>query len=144
MKLLDDMYQVLHHDLLEINRQCEGLRQDIVEFVTIVSTLPAQMVKLRLTVMTYNIVIQVRNLLKQHHGNGYVFVMMNDTGLGIYWVEKEYSAEDKENFKRHGYLITSPEAMGKVAEQLSEKVDSGELAEAVDWLKRYEPFLRND
>lgn len=141
---LDNIHNVLRDDLLGISKQCESLWKDIAQFVSIVSTLPAGMVKLRLTTMTYHIMTEAQKLSKQHHGKGYVFIMINNIAFGIHWVEKEYSAEDKEDFRRRGYLIVSPEAMAKVAEQLSEKVDSGQLTEAVIWLNQYELFIIND
>lgn len=141
---LDNIHNVLRDDLLGISKQCESLRKDIAQFVSIVSTLPAEMVKLRLMTMTLHIMTQAQNLSKQHPGMGYVFIMAGKVSFGIYWVEKEYSAEDKEDFRRRGYLIVSPEAMAEVAKQLSERVDSGQLTEAVNWLNRYEPFLKND
>lgn len=141
---LDNIHNVLRDDLLGISKQCESLRKDIAQFVSIVSTLPAEMVKLRLTTMTYHIMTEAQKLSKQHHGKGYVFIMISNIAFGIHWAEKEYSAEDKEDFRRRGYLIVSPEAMAKAAEQLSEKVDSGQLTEAVIWLNRYELFIIND
>jgi len=137
------IHEVLQHDLLEISKRCQTLQQEITEFANIVSKLPAAMVRLRLKTMARQIMIQAMNLSEQHHGDGYVFVMIGHRVLGIHWAKKEYSAKTKEDLRRQGYLITSAETMEKVAEELSEKVDSGELAEAVDWINRYEPFLEN-
>ena len=144
MKPLDEVYEVLHQVLLETNRQWEAMRHDMNEFISIVSKLPAEMVKLRLTAMTFHILTRARSLRKQHNDRGYVFIMMSNIIIGIYWAENEYSAEDKEHFRRRGYLIISPEAMGTVIERFIDQVDSGQLAEAVDWVNRYEPFLRKD
>ena len=144
MKPPADIHEVLQLDLLEINKRCQTLRQDIAEFGNIVSILPAQMVKLRLMATTCHVMIQAHNLYKQHNGNGHVFIMMSNVGFGIYWAEEEYSAEDKEYFKRRGYLIISPETIVKVVEELSAKVDSGQLVESVWWINLYEPFLGNN
>ena len=144
MRPLADIHEVLQHDLLEIKKQCQTLRQEIAEFANILLTSPAEMLKLRLEAMLLQIMIQAHNLSEQHHGKGYVFVMMSDGGLVIRWAEKEYSAEDKEDFKSRGYHIVSPETVAKATEVLSEKVNSGQLAEAVGWINRYEPFLANN
>ena len=141
MRPLTGIHELLQHDLLEISKRCQTLRQDIAYFANIVSILPAEMVKVRLYSMACQIMIQAQNLSEQHHGNGCVFIVMDNMAFVTYWAEEEYSAEDKEDFKRRGYHIVSPETIAEVAEVLSEKVDFGQLAEAVGWINRYEPFL---
>lgn len=93
--------------------------------------------------MTVRIMTEAQKLSKQHHGQGYVNIMINNMICGIYWMETEFSVDSKENLRRQGYLIISPEAMADVAKQLSEEVDSGQLAKAVTWLNRYELFTIN-
>ena len=135
------IHEVFHHSLLEINNQCQSLRQGIAAFVNSVSTLPAAMVKIRLSVMSLQISMQTSCLHNRHDEKGVVYVMMTDTLLSVHWAEKEFSIEAKENLKRDGHLILSQEEIAKVVENLSGKIDSGQCAEAVEWINQYEPFL---
>jgi hypothetical protein len=141
VKPMYGIQEVLRHSLLEINNRCQSLRQDIVAFVNSVSTLPASMVKISLSVMSINIGMQASRLHNRHDGKGGVFVMMTDTVLSVQWAEKELSIEDKENFKMAGYLTLSLEEIATVVKHLAEGVDSGQFAEAVEWINRYEQFL---
>jgi len=129
--------EVLHHSLLEINNHCQGLRQELAEFTNSVSTLPAAMVKSRLSAMS----LQIKTQILRQEEKGVVFVMMTDTVLSVQWAEKELSIKDKEDLKMGGYLTLSPEEITKIVEHLADKIDSGQSAEAVEWINRYEPFL---
>ncbi len=142
MKPMYGIHEVLRHSLLEINNQCQGLRQDLAAFVNSVSTLPAAMVKVRLSVMSLQISMLTSRLHNMHDEKGVVFVMMTDTVLSVQWAEKEFSIEKaKENLRMAGYLTLSPEEITKVVEHLSDGIDSGQFAEAVEWINQYEPFL---
>jgi len=141
VKPMYDIHEVLRHSLLEINNRCHSLRQDIAAFVNIVSTLPAEMVKVRLSAMVSQIMMQTSRLHNRQNEKGVVFVMMSHMVLSVHWTEKEFSIEAKEDFKRRGYLIISPEGIAKVVEHLSDGIDSGQYAEAVEWINRYEPSL---
>ena len=134
---MNGIQEVLHHSLLEINNQCQSLRQDIAVFVNSVSTLPAAMVKARLSAMS----LQIKTQILRNEEKGVVFVMMTDTVLSVQWAERGLSIKDKENLKMGGYLALSPEEITKVIEYLAERIDSGQLAEAVEWINQYEPFL---
>ncbi len=142
MNSKNSIQEVLYHSLMEINNQCQSLRQDIAEFVNSVSTLPAVMIKTRLSAMSIRIKTQASQLLYSHDWKGIVYVMMSDTLLGIYWAENEFPIENKEDLKRKGYWILSPEEIVKMVEQLLDKVDSGQCAEAVEWINRHETSLR--
>ncbi len=144
MKSMNGIQEVLHHSLLEINNQCQSLRQDIAEFVHSVSTVPAAMVKIRLSLMSISISMLTSHLHNKHDGKGVEFVMMTDTVLSVQWAEKELSIEDKENYKVAGYLTLSLEEITKLVEHLVDGIDSGQSAEAVEWINRYEPFLEFD
>jgi len=141
MKLLDEGCEALHQTLLEAAKQCESMHHDIDEFISLVSTLPLGMVKLRLTAMTYQIMMQALHLRKQHDDKGTVFIMMSGGVLSVRWAEQEYTAEGKNRLESRGLLIVSPEEIFMLTKQLGEKVDAGQLAEAVDWINRYEPSL---
>ncbi len=138
------IYEMLCHSLREIDNQYQGLRQGMAVFVNSVSTLPASMVKIRLSVMSINISMLTSHLHNEHDGKGVEFVMMTDTVLSVQWAEKELSIEDKKNFKIAGYLTLSLEEIAKVIEHLADRIDSGQSAEAVEWINRYEPFLEFD
>lgn len=144
MKPLDEVYEVLHQVLLETNRQWEAMRHDMNEFISIVSKLPAAMVKVRLTTIACQIMIQTSFLRKQHGEKGYVFVMVSSIVLGVHWAEKEYSTEDKNWFKSRGSLIVSPETICIVVEHFIDQIDSGQWAKAVEWINRYEPSVVYD
>ena len=141
MKPMNGIQEVFRHSLLEINNHCQSLRQDIAAFVNIASTSPAAMVKIRLSVMSIQITMQASRLHNSHEGEGIVFTMMSDTDLSVHWAEKELSIKGKENLKMRGYLILSPEEIVKVIDYLSEGIASGQPAEAVEWLNRYEASL---
>jgi len=134
---MNSIQEVLRHSLLEINNQCQSLRQSIAVFVNSVSTLPAAMVKARLSAMS----LQIKTQILRHEEKGVVFVMMTDTVLSVQWAEKELSIKDKENLKMGGYLTLSAEEIIKIVEHLADGVDSGQFAEAVEWISQYEPFL---
>ncbi len=145
MNSMNGINEVLRHNLLEINNQCQSLRQDIAEFVNIMSTLPAEMVKTRLSAMSILIEMQTSRLHDRHGEEGVVYFMMTDTLLSAQWAGKEFSIEKaKETLGREGYRILSPEEIVKMVEQLLDKVDSGQFAEAVEWINQYEPFLAFD
>ncbi|MFC2040682.1 hypothetical protein ACFLTW_05930 [Chloroflexota bacterium] len=141
MNSMNGIQEVLCHSLLEINNQCQGLRKDIAEFVNNVSILPAAMVNIRLSVMSINISMLISQLYNSHDGKGVVYAMMSDALLRIYWAENEFPIEIKEDSKRKGYLILSPEEIAKMVEQLADGIDSGQFAEAVEWINQYEPSL---
>ncbi len=141
MKPMHSIYEVLHHSLLEINNRCQDLRQDMAVFVNSVSTLPAAMVKVRLSVMSLQTTMQASRLHNSHEEKGVVFVMMSDTGLSVHWSEKELSLKGKENLKMRGYLILSLEEIVKMIDHLSDGIDSGQCAQAVEWINRYETSL---
>jgi len=134
---MNGIQEELRRSLLEINNQCQSLRQDIAAFVNSVSTLPAAMVKARLSAMS----LQINTQILRQEEKGVVFVMMTDTVLSVQWAEKELSIKDKEDLKMGGYLTLSPEEITKIVEHLADKIDSGQSAEAVEWINRYEPFL---
>lgn len=141
MKPMNGIHEVLHHSLREINNQCRSLRQDLAEFVNIASTSPATMMKVRLSLMSLQITMQASSLHNSHEWEGIVFVMMSDTDLNVHWAEKELSIKGKEYLKTRGYLILSPEEIVKMIDCLSGGIDSGQSAEAVEWLNRYESSL---
>ncbi len=141
MKSMNGIQEVLCRSLLDINNQCQDLRQDIADFVNIVSTEPAAMMKVRLSLMSLQITMQASSLHNSHEWEGIVFVMMSDTGLSVYWAEKELSIKGKEDLKTRGYLILSPEEIVKKIDYLANRIDSGQLVEAVEWINQYEPFL---
>lgn len=145
MNSMNGIQEVLRHNLLDINNQCQGLRQDIAVFVNSVSTTPAAMIKTRLSAMSIRIMMQASHLHNIHDWKGVVFVMMSDMILRIQWAEKEFPIEVKENSKRNGYPILSTEEIVTIVEHLADKIDSGQWAEAVEWINRYETFtLLND
>ena len=141
MKPMNGIHEVLRNSLLEINNRCQSLRQDIAAFVNIVSTEPAAMVKIRLSVMSIQITMQASGVHNSHEGKGIVFAMVSDTDLNVHWAEKELSIKSKENLKMRGYLILSPEEIVKMIDHLSDGIDSGQCAEAVEWINRYEASL---
>ena len=67
--------------------------------------------------------------------------MMSDTALNVHWAERELSIKAKEDLKKEGYLILSLEEIAKVIEHLAKGIDSGQPAEAVEWINQYEPSL---
>lgn len=144
MKKFDDICEVLRHNLLEIGSQCENLRQSIEEFAATVSTYPATMVKIRLGLITVQILLRVCSLLVEHNGKGYVFLMKSNILLGVHWAEKEFPPESKDDFRKRGSLILSPEEIADLTNKLAEKVDSGQFAQAVAWIRRYEPSVTNN
>lgn len=144
MKNLNQICEVLHNSLLDINSQCENLKQSIQEFGTTVSFLPVIMIRKRLLLINIQICIRFCSLTAEHGGKGYVFVIKSDILLGVYWVEKEFSPEDKNDFSKRGELILSMKEISDLINKLSEQVDSGQFAEAVDWINRYEPSFTNN
>ncbi len=67
-----------------------------------------------------------------------MYIMKGDIRLEVCWAGKEFSPEGKEAWRNLGRLILSPEELTELTNQLLEKVDSGQLAEAIDWINRYE------
>ena len=141
MSSMNGMQEELRRSLLEINNQCQDLRKDIAVFVNNVSTLPAAKIKIRLSVMRLQITEQTSKLHITHDWKGVVYAMMTDTLLNFYWAEKEFPIEVKEDLKRKGYLVLSTEEIVKMIDHLSDGIDSGQSAEAVEWINRYETSL---
>lgn len=83
-------------------------------------------------------------IIKKHNGKGYVCIMQSNILLGVHWAEKELPSEHKDNFRKRGRLILSPEEITELTNKLAEKVDSGQFAQAVDWINRYEPSVSNN
>ena len=135
------IHEVLSNSLLEISNRYQSLRQYMAEFVNIVSTIPAAMVKVRLSVMSIKITMQASDLHNKHDEKGVLFVMMSDTVLSVHWAEEELSIKAKENLKKDGHLILSLEEIAKVVEHLADMIDSGQCAEAVEWINQYEASL---
>ena len=102
------------------------------------------MVKKRLLAIDAQISFRLCSLLIEHDGKGHVYITKSDILLGVHWAEKEYSPEDKDYFRKRGRLILSPKEIIELTNKLSEKVDSGQFAQAVDWINRYEPSVINN
>ena len=142
MNSMNGIQEELRRSLLEVNNQCQSLRQDIATFVNSVSTLPAAMVTQRLSAMSLQIKTQISRLHNMHDEKGVVYVLMTDMVLSVHWAEKGFSIERvKEDLKMRGYLILSQEEITKVGKHLADGIDSGQPAEAVEWINQYEPSL---
>ena len=66
---------------------------------------------------------------------------MSHTVLSVHWAEKELSIKAKENSKRDVGLTLSLEEITKVVEHLADRIDSGQSAEAVEWITGMKHFL---
>ena len=139
MKRLDDICGILSNRLMKIKSHSDYLVNIMEECAHTMSFLPAFMVKQRLVSIGEEILNCSSSLLAEHNGKGWVFVIMSDSLLVVHWIESEYSPNVKEYFKKRNLnTFTLSEIMELIA-QLSNKVDSGQFAEAVDWVNRYEP-----
>ena len=75
MSSLLDSCEVLGQNLVEANRQCKNMKDELDQFTAIVSTLPLAMVKLRLTTIACQIAAQAFTLRAKHDGKGFAYVM---------------------------------------------------------------------
>ena len=137
MSSLVDSCEVLGQNLIEANRQCKDMKDELDQFTAIVSTVPPAMMKLRLTTIACQIVAQAFTLRTKHDGKGFVYVMAGRNALDVHWSQHEYSNKDKEWFESRGFLIAPPEAIDLIAKQFIEQLDSGEWMETVNWLNQY-------
>lgn len=137
MNSLGDACQVLHQELSAARAQCEAIRYELNYFAAYASNSPLAIVKIRLTLITLQIMTWTASLYAHHGGKGHVFVMVSANVLGVYWVEEEYSAEVKNRFKDRGWLIVSPEEVELEVDQFINQVESGQWADAVHWLNQY-------
>lgn len=144
MKMLDDVCEIFRGKLLEMNSQSKHLEKNIEEFADTVLFLPAIMVKKRLLLIGEQILLRSSSLMAEHSGKGWVFVIKSNILLRVYWEQNEYSPKVKDNFKKRGLVILTPVELMELIAKLSKKVDSGQFAEAVDWLNRYEPSFTDD
>ena len=144
MMIFDEACQVLRRQLLEINSQSEELEKRIEGFADTVLILPSIMVKRRLLLIGEQILLRSGSLMAEHNGGGWVFVTKSDILLGVYWEQNEFPQKVKDHFKKRGFVILTPAEIMASIGKLCGKVDSGQFAEAVDWVNRYEPsFARN-
>ena len=144
MKKLNDIYEIFRGKLLELNSQSKHLEKNIEEFADTVLFLPAIMVKKRLLLIEEQILLRSDSLVAEHNGKGWVFVMKSDKLLSVYWFEKEFPPKDKDDFRKRGNLILSMEEITELIDKLLNKVDSGQFAEAGNWVNRYEPSFINN
>ena len=109
MKSLTNACEALEQESKQANNQCQAIQRELDEIATILVTLPLVMLKLRLQMIICQIVVWTLSLYSHNNGRGFVYVMMTQAGLGVYWGQEEYSAKDKEWFKARGILVLLPE-----------------------------------
>ena len=134
---MTDMLEIHKQLLLDAAEVCHSLPAEIETFAFIVSSLPQELVKLRLTLIQSMIILGERYLRLRHGGKGFIFVQVGHGMLRIRWAELDLLEGQKVSTgSSGGVFVVSEVVMDKVKELLS-RVDRGELVAAVDWLSHY-------
>lgn len=84
------------------------------------------------------------SLYLQHDGIGYVFLFtrIND-GMTMHWVGRKDIVADRYRFRNEGWTVVSISEVLNTIAGLLEKLDLGNLAEAITWINYYrtQPLL---
>ncbi len=135
---LDDPI-INHKHLLEnAGSACRSLPSEIEKYTAVVSSLPREMVKLRLVTVQGMIKACENALQAEHENKGYIIVQVSHSMLSIYWSELDLVKGKKESISTEESVFVAPEVVLKKVEELISQVDSGELVPAIKWVNRYE------
>lgn len=84
------------------------------------------------------------SLYLQHDGIGYVFFFIGINGeMTMHWVGRKDIVDDKYRFRNEGWTVVSISEVLDIIDGLLEKLDLGNLAEAITWINKYrtQPLL---
>jgi hypothetical protein len=132
------MIQIHRQLLIEAAEVCHSLPAEIEKYAAKVSSLPQEMVKLRL-IIVQGLIKAYENFLRvQHENKGYIIVQAGHGMLRICWSELDILKGKKEKPSSGESVFIAPEVVLKKIEELITQVDFGELVPAINWLSRYE------
>jgi hypothetical protein len=135
---LNNMIEI-HKHLLEVAVEAyRSLPVEIETYAAMLSSLPKEMVKLRLIVVEGLIKAYENALRVQHDGKGYIIFQDGNNMLSIYWLELDILQGKKEKASSGQSVFITPGVVLNKIEELISQVDSGELLPAVNWLGRHE------
>ena len=104
----------------------------------------AEQLKLVLTGIVSEIKRLEKSLYLQHGGIGYVFLFTGINGeMAMHWVGSKDIVADKYRFRNEGWTVVSISEVLNIIDGLLEKLDLGNLAEAITWINNYrtQPLL---
>ena len=128
----------IHKHFLEVAVEaCRSLPAEIETHVAMVSSLPKEMVKLRLIAVEGLIKAGQNALRVQHDNKGFIFVQASQNLLALRWSELDILKGKKKSTSSGESIFYIPEVILKKIEELIDQVDSSELTPAVQWLNRY-------
>jgi hypothetical protein len=127
MASVNDMIEIHRQLLVDAAEVCRSLPAEIETFAAAVSSLPQEMVKLRLTLI-HNMIIL---------GKGFIFVQAGHGMLSIRWSELDFWEGQEVSSGSEGGVFIAPEVVVDKVKELLSQVDRGELVAAVYWLSHY-------
>lgn len=129
----------IHKHLLEVAVEaCRSLPAEIETYAAMVSSLPKEMVKLRLIAVEGLIKAGQNALRVQHDNKGFIFIQASQNLLTLRWSELDILQGKKEKASSGQSVFIMPGVVLDKIEELISQVDSGELLPAVNWLGRHE------
>jgi len=120
-----------------VSAQAKTILTEVYEFERSMVIGPVEIVGNRLFVIAWWITNSVLSRREEHHGKGYVCVVMPDKGgLITWWVESKRIVANKREWKAHGFTIVSIEETLDTIKGLQNDLTSGMWADAVAWIRR--------
>ena len=129
--------------LHDVSNECRSFSLELRKFNQRTSE-GAEQLKLVLAGIVNEIKRSEKSLYLQHGGIGYVFLITGiDSGMMMYWMESKDIVADKHVFDDKGRTIVSISEVLNTIAGLLEKLDLGNLAEAITWINNYrtQPLL---
>jgi len=143
MKTMVSTCRKLEQLLNDVSSECRSFSLELKEFHQCTSE-GAKQLKLVLMGIVNKIQHSEESLYLQHDRIGYVFLFMGLNGeMTMHWVGREDIVADRYRFRNKGWTVVSVNEVLVTISGLLEKLDSGNLAEAITWINSYrtQPLL---
>ena len=131
--------QLLH----DVSNECRSFSLELKRFNQCTSE-SAKQLKLVLMGIVNEIKRLEKSLYLQHGGIGYVFLITGiNSEMTMHWVRRKDIVADKYVFHDKGRTVVSISEVLNIIARLLEKLDLGNLAEAIAWINNYrtQPLL---
>ena len=137
MKKVVNACSGLEQMLQDVSSECRSFSLELKKLNQCTSE-AAEQLKLVLTGIVSEIKRLEKSLYLQHGGIGYVFLFMGiNDGMTMHWVARKDIVADKYRFRNEGWTVVSVREVLNIIVELLEKLDSGNLAEAIRWINNY-------
>ena len=138
MEVVRESCRKLEQVLGGIEKNCHEIVACVDEFDRYVGHCALDRLSRKLVILAGWVVARTQCLYKEHQGQGYVSVFVNEReGVNVLWVKDEEIVADKEYYKGHGSTVLSVGEANYLLFNLNRELASGNWAKVVDWIKRY-------